>query len=120
MMLLEGGHDAAQHDETTILVRRFGLYGREAARQRRILLEEFLVFGPRRRGDGAQLAARERGLEKIRGVVLTRLTARAYHRVGFVDEENDRRRRVFHFFDELFQTILEFALDARTGLQQRE
>ena len=48
------------------------------------------------------------------------LSSRANHGVGFVDEQNDRDRRGFHFFDQSFQAIFEFTFDARSGLQQRE
>ena len=46
--------------------------------------------------------------------------ARADHRVGFVDEENDRRGRRLHFFHQPLQPVFEFALDAGAGLQQRQ
>ena len=35
--------------------------------------------------------------------------------VGFVDEQNDRRWRGRHFFENALKTFLELALDARTG-----
>ena len=38
--------------------------------------------------------------------------------MGLVDEENDRRGRGFHFFDQTLEPILELALDAGAGLQQ--
>ena len=37
-----------------------------------------------------------------------------------IDEQNDRRRRVLHLLDQSLQTILEFAFDAGTRLEQRE
>ena len=90
----------------------------EAAGQSRVLLEVLLVFGPGGGGDGAQFAARQRRLEQVGGVALSGLAAGADHGVGFVDEEDDRRGRGLHFFDQALQPVLEFALDARAGLQQ--
>ena len=92
-MLLELRREAAQHVERAGLVRLVDLHELEAARQRRILLEVLLVLGPGRGGDGAQLAARERRLEQVRGVALAGLAAGADHRVRLVDEEDDRLRR---------------------------
>src|SRR5207249_11401774 len=60
------------------------------------------------------------GLEEVRGVVLPRRTAGPDHRVRLVDEENDRRRRILHLFDQSLQAILELALHSSAGLQQRE
>ena len=92
----------------------------EAARERGILLEVLLVLGPRGRRDGAQLAARERRLEQVGRVALTGRAARADHRVRFVDEEDDRRRRVLDLLDQSLEPILELALHAGAGLQQRQ
>ena len=96
------------------------LHHLEAARQRRVLLEVLLVFGPRGGRDGAQFAARQRRLQQVGGVVLPGLAAGADHGVRFVDEQDDRRGRGLHFVDQPLQPVLEFALDARAGLQQRQ
>ena len=103
-----------------VLARLFDLHDLEAPRQRGILFEVFLVFGPGGGGDGAQLAARQRRLQQVGGVVLAGLAAGADHGVRFVDEQNDGRRRSLHFFDQSLQPVFEFALDARAGLQQRQ
>ena len=87
VVLLERRHDAAQHEQALLLGGLLDLHELEATRQRGILLEVLLVLRPGRRGDGAQLAARERRLEEIRRVALPGLSARADQRVGFVDEE---------------------------------
>src|SRR5207302_4141479 len=87
---------------------------------RRILLEVFLVFRPCCRGERAQFTARERRLEEIGGIVLPRRATGPDHGMCFVDEKNDRRRRVLHLFDQSLQAILEFAFDARARLKERE
>ena len=92
----------------------------EAARERGVLLEVLLVFGPGRGGDRAQLAARQRRLEQVGGVALPGLAAGADHRVRLVDEQDDRLRRGLHLLDDRLQPVLELALDAGAGLQQAE
>ena len=52
------------------------LHHLEAAGQGRVLLEVFLVLRPRRRGDRAQLAARQRGFEQVGRVALPGLSRR--------------------------------------------
>ena len=112
------GTVAAQHHDALRLARLLHLDDLEAPRQRGVLLEVLLVLGPRGGGDGAQLAARQRGLQQVGGVVLPRRAARADHGVGFVDEEDDRRGRGLHLLDQPLEPVLELALDARAGLQQ--
>ena len=46
--------------------------------------------------------------------------AGADHGVRFVDEQDDGRGRGLHLVDQALQPILEFALDAGAGLQQRQ
>src|SRR5580692_2770796 len=38
----------------------------------------------------------------------------------FIDEQNDGSRGVLHFFNQALQPVLEFALHACAGLQQRQ
>jgi hypothetical protein len=112
--------ESAHHHDGLLLGRLLDLDDLKAAREGRVFLEVLLVLGPRRRGDGAQLAARQRGLEEVGGVVLPRLPARAYHRVRLVDEEDDGARRGLHLLDDAFEAVLELALNPRAGLQERE
>ena len=94
--------------------------GLEATGESRILLEIFLVFGPGRGGDRAQLAARERRLQQIGRIVLARRAAGADQRVGLVDEQDDRLGTGLGLLDHRLEAILEFALHAGAGLQQAE
>src|SRR5262245_11638268 len=77
----------------------------EAARQRGILFEILLILRPCGGGDGAQLTAGQGGLQQVRRVILSRLTARTDHGVGLIDEENDRDGRVLYLFDQTLQAI---------------
>ncbi len=120
VMLFEHGNEAAQHHAALFFGRLFHLDDLEAARQGGVLLEVFLVFGPRGGGDGAQLATREGRFQQVGGIILARLAARADHGVGFIDEQNDGSRRAFDFLDQSFEPIFEFAFHARAGLQERE
>ncbi len=99
MMLFEGFDQPAHHFDGRGFARLFDLHDLEAAGQGGIVLEVFLVFGPRGGGDRAQLAAGQRRLEQIGGIALSGLTAGADHGVGFVDEQDDRRGRGLHLFD---------------------
>ena len=92
----------------------------EPPRERGVLLEVLLVLGPGRRGDRAQLAAREGGLQEVRRVVLSCLPAGADHRVRLVDEEDDRLGRGLHLLDDRLQAVLELALDSGSGLKEPE
>ena len=111
---------AAHHRDRRGLARLVDLHDLETPRERRVLLEVLLVLRPGGRCDRAQFAARERGLEQVRGVVLPGCAASADHGVRFVDEQDDRLRRRAHFFDHLLEAVLELALHARAGLQQAE
>ena len=59
-----------------VLGRLLDLHDLEAAGQRGVLLEVLLVLGPGRGGDGAQLAAGQRGLEQVGRVALPGLRRR--------------------------------------------
>jgi hypothetical protein len=54
---------------------------------------KYFLYSPGGGRDGAQLAARERGLEEVGGVAAPRRAARADERVGLVDEHDDGRGR---------------------------
>ena len=120
VVLLQRVDQAAHHVHARGFRRLFDLDDLEAAGQGGVLLEVLLVFGPGGGGDGAQLAAGQGRLEQIGGVALPGLPAGADHRVGLVDEEDDRLGRGFHFLDDGLQPVLELALDARPGLQQAQ
>ena len=120
VVFLERANDAAQHDHALFFGGLFDFDNLEAASKRGIFFEEFFVFGPGGGGDRAQFAASQCRLEKIRGIALPCRAAGADHGVGFVNEENDGRRRGFHLFDQPLEAILEFAFDAGASLQERE
>ena len=111
------GH-AAHHQQRLGLVGLVDLHALEASRQRRVFFDVLLVLGKGGRADGAQLAARQRGLEQVGGVTRARRTASADERVRFVNEQDDRLRRGLHLVDHRTQALLEFALHAGAGLQQ--
>ena len=103
-----------------VLARLLDLHDLEAAGERGVLLEVFLVFGPGRGGDRAQLAARQRRLQQIGRVALPGLAAGADQGVRFVDEQNDRLWDGLTSSITRLQPVLEFALHAGAGLQQAE
>ena len=117
-VLLHQRHHAAQHGCRQRLARLLDLDDLETAGQRGILLEILLVFGPRCRRHGAQLAASQRRLEQVGRIVLAGLPAGPDHGVRFVDEQDDRLRAFLDLVDDVLQAILEFTLDAGPGLQQ--
>ncbi len=120
MVLFQRGNNAAQHGHALRLDRLFHFHDLEAASQRGIFFKIFLVFGPGGGGDGAQFSARQGRLQQVRCVSLSRLSTRADHGVGFVDEQDDGDGRGFHFLDQALETVLEFTFDSRACLQQRE
>ena len=110
--------DAAQHLHRRRLVRLLDLHHLEAAGEGRVLLDILLVLRPGGRRDGAELAARERGLQQVGGVAGARGAAGADQRVRLVDEEDDRRLGGLHLLDHRPQPLLELALHARARLHQ--
>ena len=83
--------------------------GLEAPRQRCILLDVLLVFVERGRADAMQIATRERGLQKVRGIHRAIGLAGADQGVHLVDEQDDaaigRRDLVEHGL----KSLLKFA-----------
>ena len=120
VMVLERLRESAHHDDRDGLRRLLHLDDLEAAGESGVLLEVLLVLGPGGRGDRAQLAAREGGLQEVRGVVLPGLAAGADHGVRLVDEDDDRLGRGLHFFDDRLQAVLELALDSGSRLKEPE
>jgi len=118
VMLFKGRNDTAQHRPALLLAWLFYLDNLEAPRKRGILFEILFVLGPCGGGDGAKFAAGKRGLEQVSGVVLPRLTAGTDHGVRFIDKKNDGVRRGFYLIDKPLQSVLKFAFNARSGLQQ--
>ena len=110
--------DVAHHDDGLLLGGLLDGDDLEAPRERRVLLDVLLVLGPGGRGDGAERAARQGGLEQVRRVARARGAARADQRVRLVDEEDDRLGRRLHLLDDLPQAVLELALHPGAGLEQ--
>ena len=87
----------------------------EAARERLVFLDVFLVLAERRRGDHPDLAAREHRLEDV-GRVRRRAERRAGadHRVRLVDEQ-DQVRPLLQLADDVLDAVLEHAAQHRAG-----
>src|SRR5262245_4966004 len=120
MMRLECRQQAGQHVERLGFAGLVDLDYLEAPAQRSIAFEILLVFGPCGGCDRAKITSRERRLQKVRGITLTRLASRPDYRVRLVDEQNHRPGRRMDFVDDRFQSVLEFALDPSAGLQEAE
>ena len=120
VVLLHRPENAAQHVAAGRDVRLVDLDRLEAPGQRRILLDILPVLRPGGGGDGAQRAARERGLQQIGGVAGAGRAAGADQRMRLVDEQDDRRRRALHLVDHRAQPLLELALHRRAGLHQAD
>ena len=83
--------DADQDLDGFLLGRRIDLDRLEPALERTVLLDVLAILGGRRRADAANLAARQRRLEDIRGVERTFGRTRSDQRVQLVDEHDDVR-----------------------------
>ena len=88
--LLELRAQAAEHDHRDRLARLVDLHRLEAALERGVLLEVFLVLAPRRRGDRAELAARQGRLEQVGRVAAALRPARADDGVSFLTKNSKR------------------------------
>ena len=89
--------------------------GLEAPLERGVLLDALAVLVERRRADAAQLAARQRGLEQVRGVHRALGRAGADDRVQLVDEEDDLPVRRLDLLEHRLQAVLELAAVLRAG-----
>ncbi len=118
MMLFHGRSHAAHHQDGLLLAGFADLHHLKTAGQGRILFDMLLVLGPGGGGDGAQLAAGERGFQQIGGVAGARRAAGADQGMRLVDEQDDRLGRGLDLVDHLPQPVLELALHAGAGLQQ--
>ncbi len=117
-MLFQYGCEATDHQDCFFLGRLIHLNHLEAARERGIFFEIFLIFRPRSSRDGAQSAPGKSGFEQVCGITLSSRTSRPDQRVRLVDEQNDWFRRRLNFINHLAQSILELPFHARAGLQQ--
>ena len=114
VLLAQPAHD----QDSRCHVRLIKLNELKTTRQRGVLFEILLVLGPGRRRDGAQFATRQRRLEQIGRVRPAGGTPCTDHRMRLVDKEDDRLGRFLDLGNHPFQAILEFPLDAGSGLQQ--
>ena len=94
--------------------------GLEPALEGGVLLDVLLVFVERRRADGAQLPARQGGLQHVGGVHRAFGSARADERVELVDEEDDRARGFLDLLQDGLQAVLELAAVLRAGDHRAE
>ena len=120
MVGFEGGNEPADHPHGDLLGRLLHLDHLEAPRERCVLLEVFFVFGPGRGSDRAQLSAGQGGLEEVGRIPLPGLSAGTDEGVGFVDEENDRHRRLLHLVNHRLEPVFELSLHPGTGLEETE
>jgi hypothetical protein len=90
---LQRGDQPAYHFDAAGFVRLLDLDDLKSPSQRGIFFEVLLVFGPGRGGDRPQFAAGQGRLEQIGRIASAGLTAGADHRMGLVDEQDDRRGR---------------------------
>ena len=116
-MLLKRVENATQHGLALRLGRFFDLYNLEPSRESGVFLEVLLVFRPGGGGDGSQLSTRERGLEDVCRIPLAGLTTGANHGVRFINVKDDGLGGCLHFLHQALQPVLEFSLDAGSGLQ---
>ena len=81
----------------------------ETPLQRRVFFNMLLIFIERRRADAMQFAARQSGLDEVRGVHRAFALARANQSVHLVNEQNDIALGLFDLVKHAFQPLLEFA-----------
>ena len=120
VMLLQGRDQPADHFNGRLLHRLFHLHDLESAGERGVALKVLLVFRPGGRGDGPELATGEGRLEEVGGIVLARLSSRADHRMGLVDEENYRGGGGFDLLDHRLEPVFKLPFDTGTCLQEPE
>src|ERR1700735_1669878 len=97
----------------------------EPPRERRILFDVLTIFVERRRADAVKFAARERRLQKVRGVHRPVGLAGPDERMHFVDEQDDaargRRDLVQHALEALLELAAIFrASDERSHVEREK
>ena len=110
---------ALEDPERLLLVRRRHRDGLEPAQERAVLLDVLAVLLERRRADAGDLAARQRGLEDVRGVERTLGRARADQRVDLVDED-DEVLVLLQLLEDALEALLELAAVLRARDDERE
>ena len=105
--------EPAQNRDGVLDARLIHLHRLEAPLQRRVLLDILAILVERRRADGAQLAACERGLEHVARIHRALGLACADDGVQFVNEEDDLAIAVRDLFQKCLQSILEFSSELR-------
>ena len=114
VVLLVTGSDAAEYLDGFVdggFVHEDGL---EPALEGGVLLDGLMVFLHRGGAHDLQFAAREGGLEDVRGVHRAFGAAGAHERVDLVEEEDDVADEL-HLLDELLETFLELSAVLRAG-----
>ena len=120
VVLLQSRGESAHHPDRSVFVGFLDLDDLEPPCQRGVLLEVFLVLGPGRCGDRAQLAPGQGRLEQVGGIALAGRAAGPDHRMGLVDEQDDRDGGRLDLGNHVLEPVLELPLDASAGLEQAE
>ena len=113
VIALETRADVVEDPARLLDARLVYMHGAEAARERLVFLDVFLVLAQRGRADHAHLAAREHRLEHVGGIRRrAERGARADHRVRLVDEQN-QVRPLLDLADHVLDAVLEHAAQHR-------
>ena len=112
--------EAAQDRDRVLDARLADVHRLEAPLERRVLLDVLAVLVQRRRADRAQLAARQRRLEHVRGVDRPLGPAGADDRVQLVDEEDDLAVALGDLLEHGLEPVLELAAVLGAGDQRAD
>jgi hypothetical protein len=112
--------EAAQDRDGVVEARLADQHRLEPALERLVLLDVLAVLVERRRADAAQLAARQRRLEHVGGVLRALGGAGADHRVQLVDEQDDRALGRGDVLEHRLQALLELAAVLGAGDQRAQ
>ena len=112
--------EAAQDRDRVLDARLAHVHRLEAPLERGVLLDVLAVLVERRRADGVQLAARERGLEHVARVHRALGGAGAHDRVQLVDEQDDAALGLLDLAQHRLQAVLELAAVLRAGDHRRQ